>query len=121
MTNGSSLISVATPLTTGISVKRKILFIHNGGRFRFIAEAFASREWEYVLIGPPEEKDLPGARTLRYQLGRGSTVGIFHAAQTTEVGLVRGHHTAEVALQLKSEGFVPDLIIGHPDWGEMVF
>jgi glycosyltransferase involved in cell wall biosynthesis len=102
-------------------VKPKVLFVHNGGRFRFLASAFASREWECVLIGPPEEKDLPGTRTLRYRVDRGSSAGIFKAAATTEAGLARGQYTAELALNLSREGFVPDLIIGHPDWGEMVF
>jgi glycosyltransferase involved in cell wall biosynthesis len=104
-------------------VKPKILFIHNGspGRFNFLASAFASREWECTLIGPPEEIDLPGARNLRYQHGRSSSADIFKLAAKAEVDLIRGQDAAELALKLKAEGFVPDLIIGHPGWGEMVF
>jgi glycosyltransferase involved in cell wall biosynthesis len=104
-------------------MKPKILFIHNGspGRFRFLASAFASREWECVHIGPPDATDLPGTRTLRWQLGRGSTPGIFKPAVRAEADLIRGQYAANLALKLKEEGFVPDLIIGHPGWGEMVF
>ena len=58
---------------------------------------------------------------MRYQYGRGLTDGIFKTAASTEAGLIRGQFAAELALKLKAEGFIPDLIIGHPDWGEMVF
>jgi glycosyltransferase involved in cell wall biosynthesis len=104
-------------------MKPKILFIHNGspGRFRFLASAFASREWECVHIGPPDATDLPGTRTLRWQHGRGTTAGIFKLAVRAEADLIRGQHAAELARKLKDERFVPDLIIGHPGWGEMVF
>jgi glycosyltransferase involved in cell wall biosynthesis len=104
-------------------MKPKILFIHNGspGRFRFLAAAFAAREWECVHIGPPDANDLPGTRTLRWQHGRGSTPGIFKLAVRAEADLIRGQNAAELAVKLKEEGFVPDLIIGHPGWGEMVF
>src|SRR5262245_10671749 len=104
-------------------MKSKILFIHNGspGRFRFLASAFASRDWECVHIGPPDANDLPGTRTLRWQHSRGSTAGIFNLAVRAEADLIRGQNAAELAVKLKGEGFVPDLIIGHPGWGEMVF
>jgi glycosyltransferase involved in cell wall biosynthesis len=104
-------------------VKPKILFIHNGspGRFRFLASAFADRKWECTLIGPPGENELPDTRNLSWSLGRGSTPDIFPPATRAEGDLIRGQNAANLALKIKGEGFVPDLIIGHPGWGEMVF
>src|SRR5262245_6858112 len=99
----------------------KILFVRNADRFRFLASAFASREWECVHIGPPDAPDLPGTRTLRYQLGQGSTAGVFKLAERLEGELARGKDAADLAARLKGSGFVPDLIIGHPGWGEMGF
>src|SRR5262245_23403120 len=102
-------------------MKPKILFVRNADRFRFLASAFASRDWECVHVGPPDEPDLPGARTFRYQYGHSSPRGIFKLAERLEGELIRGKHAADLAAKLKGEGFVPDLIIGHPGWGEMVF
>jgi glycosyltransferase involved in cell wall biosynthesis len=104
-------------------VKPRILFIHNGsaGRFRFLASAFAERKWECAHIGPPDASDLPEARNMRWRFGRGSTPNIFVPATRAEADLIRGHYAAEVARKLKEDGFIPDLIIGHPGWGEMVF
>src|SRR5262245_18154283 len=100
-------------------MKPKILFVRNADRFRFLAQAFAGRDWDCVHIGPPDEPDLPGARTLRYRYGHSSTAGIFKLAAKAETELIRGKDTADLATTLKGEGFVPDLIIGHPGWGEM--
>ena len=104
-------------------MKPKILFIHNGspGRFRFLASAFSSKGWECAHIGPPDATDLPGTRNLRWQYRRGSSGGIFPLAVRAEADLIRAQYTADLALGLKGEGFVPDLIIGHPGWGEMAF
>ncbi|MGO4862244.1 hypothetical protein ACTP2L_01395, partial [Campylobacter jejuni] len=32
-----------------------------------------------------------------------------------------GQQVARTLLQLKREGFVPTIVIGHPGWGEMMF
>jgi glycosyltransferase involved in cell wall biosynthesis len=44
----------------------------------------------------------------------------YPAARGTEAALRRAAAVAEVAAQLKAEGFVPDLIIGHHGWGELL-
>ena len=64
---------------------------------------------------------MPNARSVRYTARRGSTPGIFEPATRAEADLLRGAFAAEVALDLKRDDFSPDLIIGHPAWGEMVF
>jgi Glycosyl transferase family 4 group len=35
--------------------------------------------------------------------------------------MVRGRAAAESAILLKRSGFTPDIIIGHPGWGETLF
>ncbi len=101
----------------------RVLFIHNGspGRFMFLNAALAERGWERAHIGPPDATDLPGARNMRWKYERGTTKGILPVAVRAEADLIRGEGAAGMAAELKKDGFVPDIIIGHPGWGEMVF
>lgn len=101
---------------------KKILFVHQNfpGQFPYIAEAVAQRGHEVVVIGGPSAKDGPGFKVRRWSLGRGSTEGIFPPAIRAEADLLRAQAAARVADELKAEGFVPDLIIGHPGWGETI-
>jgi glycosyltransferase involved in cell wall biosynthesis len=100
-----------------------VLFVHNGspGRFAFLARALSQRGWRCALVNGPAGSDLPGATTVRWQLRRGSTAGIFPAATRAEADLMRGRAAADAACKLKAGAFDPQLIIGHPGWGEMVF
>jgi glycosyltransferase involved in cell wall biosynthesis len=100
-----------------------VLFVHNGspGRFAFIARALSQRGWRCALVNGPTGSDLPGVKSVRWQLRRSSTAGIFPAATRAEADLMRGRAAAEAARRLKAEGFDPRLIIGHPGWGEMAF
>ncbi len=100
-----------------------VLFVHNGwpGRFGFLAEALLKRGWSCVLINGPDGTDLPGVKSFRWSPSRGSTSGIFDIATRAEADMIRGFAAAEIASSLSAQGFQPDLIIGHPGWGEMLF
>ncbi len=101
----------------------RVLFIHNGtpGRFAFLAKELSRRGWSCATINDPGGLPLPGGPTLKWKLGRGSTPGLFQPATRAEIDLLRATAAAECALTLKQQGFEPDLIIGHPGWGEMAF
>lgn len=101
---------------------KKILFIHQNfpGQFPHIADAVIGRGHKVVAIGGPTAKERPGVEIRRWKLGRGSTPGIFEPAVRAEADLLRAQAAARVAYELKTEGFVPDLIIGHPGWGETI-
>jgi glycosyltransferase involved in cell wall biosynthesis len=99
------------------------LFIHNGspGRFAFIGQALVERGWTARLINGPDGRDIPGVETCRWkppagapQRGRGPKARIAR-------DLAWGGAAAQAALQLRDAGFSPDIIIGHPGWGEMLF
>jgi len=102
---------------------RHALFVHNNfpGQFGFIAEALRSRGVQCVAIGSPTARQLPGIPLLQWRPTRGSTDGIFVPATRAEADFIRGRAAAECALALKDHGFEPDLIIGHPGWGETLF
>jgi glycosyltransferase involved in cell wall biosynthesis len=102
-------------------VKSDVLFVHNNfpAQFGFIASALKQRGMRCVAIGSPTARsnEIP---VRHWKLGRGTTKGIFPLAVRAEADLLRGRAAAEVALKLKSNGFSPKLIIGHPGWGETV-
>ncbi len=100
-----------------------VLFVHNGspGRFEFLANALTRRGWRCALVNGPDGRDLPGAQTVRWSTERGSTAGILDLAVRAEADMLRGYAAAEAAAALRAQGFRPDLIIGHPGWGEMLF
>ena len=101
----------------------KVLFIHNGapGRFAHIARAMLARGWRGTLINGPTGTDIPGLDNRRFAFDLPTVRPTFRPAQRVEQALLMGRGTAQVAEQLKAEGFVPDLIIGHPGWGEMLY
>lgn len=101
-----------------------ILFIHQNfpGQFRYLAPALAERGHQVVAIGSKGNiGELPGVELCHYELDRGNTPGIHLLASEWETKVLRGEACAEVAEQLGSRGFVPDLIIAHPGWGEALY
>ncbi|MBW3558316.1 MAG: glycosyltransferase [Proteobacteria bacterium] len=96
-----------------------VLFVHNNypGQFGFLADALRERGVPCRAIGSASAKttDIP---IQKYSLTRGTTTDIFPAATRAEADLIRAHAAVARALAHKAEGFHPELIIGHPGWGE---
>lgn len=61
------------------------------------------------------------ANTRYYRIKHANTPSLPAALRETETKLLRGQWVAEEAMKLKSEGYVPHLIIAHPGWGEALF
>lgn len=99
---------------------RKILFVHQNfpAQFPHIADAARAGGHKLAAIGGPTAKGRPGVDVRRWALTRSSTPGIFDPATRAEADLLRAEAAAVTATQLKADGFYPDLIIGHPGWGE---
>lgn len=100
-----------------------VLFVHNNfpGQFGFLAETLTAQGHRCVAIASPTGRDLPGVPVARWRAKQGSTAGIFDPATRAEADLIRASAAGESALSLKQQGFDPDLIIGHPGWGETLF
>lgn len=99
------------------------LFIHNGspGRFDFIARALVERGWNCKLINGPAGRDIEGVETWRWAQPPGIVEGARSPLKRIESDLVFGRAAAHTAKALLDSGFNPDVIIGHPGWGEMLF
>jgi glycosyltransferase involved in cell wall biosynthesis len=99
---------------------KRVLFVHTNfpAQFRDLATHLVAQGVECAAIGSRAAPGLPGVRLAAWANAKGSTPGIFQLATRAEADLIRGRAALDAALALKAEGFEPDLIIGHPGWGE---
>ena len=100
-----------------------ILIVHQNfpGQFPHIADALRKRGDRVAAIGAKTARPRPGVDFRSWSTNRGSTKGILDWATRAEADMIRGTAAAQTALQLKRDGFNPDVIIGHPGWGETLF
>ena len=101
-------------------MSRRILFVHQNfpGQFPHIADALLARGDQVAAIGGKTAKERAGIPLLRWINERGTTSGIFDPATRAEADLIRARGAAGAAVELRKQGFIPDVIIGHPGWGE---
>ncbi|MFL5295990.1 MAG: glycosyltransferase [Phenylobacterium sp.] len=99
-----------------------VLFVHNNfpAQFRDLAETLMARGVPCAAIGGGSAPGIPGLPFGRYALPRGSTEGIFPLAVRAEADLIRAASALRIAQGLKDKGFDPQIIVGHPGWGETV-
>jgi glycosyltransferase involved in cell wall biosynthesis len=74
-----------------------------------------------IGIGNHPAPGLNGIDLLRYKLTREPTQGLHRYVRTLENGVIYGQATAQQMLKLKQQGFVPDVILAHPGWGEALY
>ena len=103
----------------------KILFIHQNfpGQFKHIAPELVKRGHE-VYAMPLQEKtnhNKNGISYCSYQVDRSTSTNIHPWISDFETKIIRAEACFLAAMQLKSEGLYPDLIIAHYGWGESMF
>lgn len=102
-----------------------VLFIHQNfpGQFRHLAGHLAADPQNRVVaICQPHAARHRGVRnTIIYRPARASGPHTHHYLHGFENGVLNGQAVARVLLKLKKEGFVPDIVIAHPGWGEALY
>lgn len=102
----------------------KILIVHQNfpGQFKHLVPALlANQAHELVAFTMNSCQEIGGLRVVRYHATRGTTKDIHPWVAETETKVIRAEAAFRAALNLKKEGFTPDLILAHPGWGESLF
>jgi glycosyltransferase involved in cell wall biosynthesis len=101
----------------------RFLFVHNNfpAQLGFVAAAMAARGHACRAIASTTGREIAGVPLLRWAAKRGTTPNIFPPATRAEADFIRGRAAADAALKLRDDGWAPDVIVGHPGWGETVF
>lgn len=103
---------------------RKILFLHPRGLGQFAQLAprlAASPGQEVVFLSQAAVPETPGLRRARYRPHREVAAATHRYAQWTEHAVLAGQAALRRCLALAEQGFVPDLVVAHPGWGDALF
>ncbi|EJW09429.1 putative glycosyltransferase [Rhodovulum sp. PH10] len=96
---------------------RTLVFIHQNipAQFRYLAPAMAASGHRVIFITNGEAPPPRGVYKAHYKIDA--------AKESPEIAQVRyASRVAKTLLQLKNQhGVVPDLMIGHSSWGELMF
>lgn len=102
-----------------------ILFIHQNfpGQFKHLAPALvkAGHEVTALILAKTEATQWNGVQLVPYSLSRGNAKEAHPWTVDFESKVIRGEACLKAALQLKNQGYCPDVIVAHPGWGESLF
>ncbi|MHA1539843.1 MAG: glycosyltransferase family 4 protein [Alphaproteobacteria bacterium] len=102
----------------------KILFIHQNmpGQYKHLVNHFKSDpKNEVVFITNRKGLQIDGVKKVFYELKREVTKGQHRYALPIERAIIYGQEVARKLSMLKNKGFIPDVILVHPGWGEGLF
>jgi glycosyltransferase involved in cell wall biosynthesis len=102
----------------------RILFLHPNfpAQFRHVAVAIAKDQRHQVVFGTTRrEGRLPGVYKALYEPSREARPETHHYVRLLEEAVLQGQAVYRMAEQLKTRGFVPDVVYGHSGWGPTLF
>lgn len=101
-----------------------VLVIHQSfpGQFKHVVKELLQRGDQVTTVTTrAAPKNLPeGLRWHTYQWRRGNAKDVHPLAKDLETKMIRAEALAVRASELKKQGYQPDLIVGHPGWGELL-
>lgn len=102
-----------------------ILLIHQNfpGQFKFLAPALVQQGHTVVAMTmqKTEAKEWQGVKLVPYTASRGTTQNVHPWVSDFETKTIRGEACFRAALNIKAQGFTPNVIIAHHGWGESLF
>ena len=100
----------------------KFLFIHQNfpGQYVHIVCYLAQAGHQVTFITQPRSSEIAGVRKLEYQPVVPELCGQAYLREL-ENSLANGLAVARLCEWLNRDGFVPDIIIGHNGWGEILY
>lgn len=100
-----------------------LLFVHQNfpGQFKHLAPALAAKGHRVLAMHLHPCAPLPGVELIRYPIASKPGDNTHRWLKDLEVKTVRGESAWQAAMVLRQQGFVPDVIVAHPGWGESLF
>ena len=101
----------------------KFLFVHQNFPAQYqhlITHLVARGGHDIVFISEANPNTMPGVRRALYQHKPTPPEHVHPAALDLDRGVRRAELVANTAANLKRLGFMPDIIIGHHGWGELL-
>ena len=101
----------------------RYLFVHQNfpGQFvHLVRHLLAQQRHDVVFIGEPNANTMPGVRRIAYRPPGRPDLPTHPDAQDFAHAMARAQAVAAAAMELKRLGFMPDIIIGHHGWGELL-
>src|SRR5216683_2168193 len=98
-----------------------VLFVHNNfpGQYQHIARSLARDPQVHIAaIGSSTAQEMDGVRLLKYSLGDVDVAASHPFARRFDLECHRAEQVLYALSSLASSGFVPDIIMAHPGWGE---
>tara|TARA_B000000475_G_C15960685_1_gene432814 strand:- start:23 stop:1261 length:1239 start_codon:yes stop_codon:yes gene_type:complete len=102
-------------------MSKNILFVHQHfpGQFRHLANILSKKH--DVRSISLHDNNIAGVKHYKYLPTRGTSETTHDLAKEWEAKIIRAEGCSNKAYELRNDGFNPDLIIGHPGWGELLF
>jgi glycosyltransferase involved in cell wall biosynthesis len=102
-----------------------ILFIHQNfpGQFKFLAPALVKKGHTVraMTMQKIDDTQWQGVQLVHYTAKRGSTPNVHPWVSDFETKTIRAEACFKAALQMKQQGYSPDVIVAHHGWGESLF
>jgi glycosyltransferase involved in cell wall biosynthesis len=101
-----------------------ILFIHQNmpGQYKHLAPALARLSAHRVMfLTQRQDVLLPGVARTTYEAPRAVKPETHPYLRLQESAVLHGQQVVRSLIDLRRQGFVPNLVIGHPGWGELLF
>jgi glycosyltransferase involved in cell wall biosynthesis len=102
----------------------QILFLHPNfpAQFRHLAVEMAKAKGHQVVFGTARiDRSLPGVMKRIYTPTRAVHLETHHYVKPLESAVLHGQAVYRMAVQLKADGFIPDVVYGHSGWGPTLF
>ena len=102
----------------------RILFIHPNfpGQFKYVLnELCRVKNVELAYITRNQNAQMEGVNIKTYQQPSVSSDGVNRYLRIPNVNLSEAQEVTRQAVRLKSEGFIPNVIVGHIGWGGTSF
>jgi glycosyltransferase involved in cell wall biosynthesis len=102
----------------------RYLFVHQNfpGQYKHLVAHLRSDPMnEVVFLTEREDRSMANVKKIVYKTARSVSKETHHYLRQVEHAILRGQAVARVALALKKQGFLPDIMIGHNAWGEILY